>query len=55
MSDPTDDPDRDTEGFPPCGPDNALDTYTDEFELTYVCEHVDGLGWGWRQSGRSQA
>ena len=46
--------DRDDEGFPPCGPDNELDTYTDEFEVTYVCEHVAGLGWGWRQIGRSE-
>lgn len=45
---------RDDEGFPPCGPDNELDTYTDEFEVTYVCENVDGLGWGWRQIGRSE-
>jgi hypothetical protein len=46
--------DRDDEGFPPCGPDNELDTYTDEFEVTYLCEHVAGLGWGWRQIGRSR-
>lgn len=25
---------RDDEGFPPCGPDNEFDTYTDEFEVT---------------------
>lgn len=48
------DPERDDEGFPPCGPDNELDTYTDEFEVTYVCENVPGLGWGWRQIGRSR-
>lgn len=44
----------DDEGFPPCGPEQNLDIYTDEFEVTYVCEYVDGLGWGWRQIGRSQ-
>lgn len=44
---------RDDEGFPPCGPDHNLELYTDEFEVTYVCEHVEGLGWGWRQIGRS--
>lgn len=43
----------DEEGFPPCGPDNEFDLYTDEFEVSYVCEEVEGLGWGWRQLGRS--
>jgi len=40
---------RDEDGFPPCGPA----TNFDEFEVTYVCEYVEGLGWGWRQIGRS--
>lgn len=44
---------RDEEGFPPCGPDYEFDLYTDEFEVTYVCEQVEGLDWGWRQIGRS--
>ena len=34
----------DEEGFPPCGPDNGFDLYTDEFEVTYICEEVEGLG-----------
>lgn len=45
--------DRGDEGFPTCGPEHDLDLYTDEFEVTYVCENVEGLGWGWRQIGRS--
>lgn len=46
--------DCDEEGFPPCGPEQEFDTYTDEFEVTYVCEYVEGLGWGWRQIGRTE-
>lgn len=45
---------RDDEGFPPCGPDTDLDTYTDEYGVTYVCEFVEGLGWGWRHIGRAE-
>ena len=44
---------RDDEGFPVCNEDRDGDLYTDEFEVTYVCTLVDGLGWAWRTVGRS--
>ena len=44
---------RDDEGFPVCNEDRDGDLYRDEFDVTYVCEFIDGLGWAWRALGKA--
>lgn len=45
---------RDDEGFPIITDDTIGTTYTDEFEVTYICEYIEGLdAYGWRMIGRS--
>jgi len=38
---------RDDEGFPVCNEEREFDLYTDEFDVTYACRFVKGLGWSW--------
>jgi len=42
---------RDSEGFPVCNEDSVGSLYTDEFEVVYVCELIEGLGYSWRSLG----
>ncbi len=43
----------DDELFPPCTPERAGTTYTDEYGVTYVCDLVDELGYSWVALGPS--
>lgn len=38
----------DDEMFPVCNEDREHDLYTDEYGVTYACELIEGLGWGWK-------
>lgn len=43
---------RDADGFPVAGPDNADTLFTDEFEVVWVYEYEADLGqWVWRSMG----
>jgi hypothetical protein len=37
--------------FPVCNEDSVGSLYTDEFEVVYVCELIEGLGYSWRSLG----
>ena len=36
---------RDSDGFPICNEDRNGQTFTDEYEVTYTCTLIEGLGW----------
>lgn len=40
---------RDDEGFPVANEDRADVLFTDEYDVTYVCTFIDGLGWCWEK------
>lgn len=42
---------RDEDGFPLADADNDGSVYVDEFEVAWVCEYDQGLGYIWRSLG----
>ena len=46
--------DVDDELFAACNADRVGWMHTDEFGVTYICDLVEGLGYGWVQLGRAQ-
>jgi len=44
----------DDELFPACDAAHAFDRHTDEYGITYVCDHVEGQGWAWVLLDRPQ-
>ena len=38
----------DDELFPVCNEDRNGDLHTDEYDQTYVCTFIEGLGWSWK-------
>ena len=46
--------DVDDELFPACNAERTGYTHTDEYGVLYICDLVEGLGYGWVQLGRAQ-
>ena len=47
-------PDLDDDLFPACTAERVGTTHTDEYGVTYLCDHVDDLGYAWVQLGRPE-
>lgn len=37
----------DDELFPVCNEEREFDLHTDEYDVTWACRFIKGLGWGW--------
>ena len=46
--------DVDDELFPACNADRVGWMHADEFGVIYICDLVEGLGFGWVQLGKAQ-